>query len=138
MIRVLVLTLAATALAGCFPQHSGAVVADTDCVSCHQPEFDTAVTHMGQGSTKCSACHSATVTPPWAFAHPTAPFSLASGRHAQFAKDCHTCHNETRGNDYRANLDCYGNGACHQDSHNRDPAQPARCFSCHPSGNVGD
>lgn len=125
--------------AGCFRTHDQAgVVADTDCVVCHQTDFATSATHMGQGSTTCASCHSAQVDPPWAFAHPTAPFSLARGKHAPFANDCHTCHDSTRSPDYRANLDCYGGGACHADSHHRDPSQPDRCFQCHPSGNAED
>ncbi len=138
MIRAaLVLTLA-LALGACFRQHDAGAIADTDCVSCHAPEFQMATTHMGQGSTRCAACHAATVEPPWAFAHPEQPFSITRGKHARFATDCHKCHDASRGNDYRANLDCYGGGACHGDSHNRNAAAPGRCFACHPSGDAED
>ena len=140
MIRPLLVLVVALALTACFRQHdTTGAIADTDCVSCHDPEFQTAATHMGQGSTNCAACHSATVLPPWSFAHPEQPFSITRGKHAQFAKDCHTCHNASINQvDFIANIDCYGGGACHADSHHRDTARPGRCFSCHPSGNAGD
>jgi hypothetical protein len=124
--------------AGCFRDHPTATdLAQTDCISCHQTDFAQSTQHQGQGSTACAACHDPNIMPPWAFAHPQAPFPTESGRHAQFAQQCHTCHNATLGNDYRANLDCYGGGACHGDSHHHDPTQPGRCFQCHPTGNAG-
>lgn len=127
-------------LTACFRQHdTTGAIADSDCVVCHRPEFDAAANHLGQGSTKCAACHAVTAEPPWAFAHRSQPFSIATGKHSQFAKDCHTCHSEAISQtDYIANIDCYGGGACHADSHHRDPARPGRCFECHPSGNAGD
>ena len=126
-------------LAGCFRDHPTATtVADTDCVACHQPEFKASMQHMGQGSTACASCHAPDALPAWSFAHPQSPFPTARGRHAQFASQCHTCHDSTRGNDYLGNLDCYGGGACHADSHHHDTSQPGRCFECHPTGNAGD
>jgi hypothetical protein len=140
MIRALAVLLTLALAAGCFRDHptTAAEIAQTDCVQCHTPEFQQSIQHMGQGSTACSACHSPTALPPWSFAHPQSPFPLDTGRHAQFKTQCHTCHDSARGSDFLQNLDCYGGGACHGDSHHHDPNRPGRCFECHPTGNAGD
>ncbi len=127
--------LSALLCVACMNTHPGAVdVSQSDCVSCHMTDFQQAATHMGQGSTACAACHDPNTMPPWAFSHPQSPFPTESGNHAQFAQQCHTCHNAGLGNDYLANLDCYGGGACHSNSHHHDTTQPGRCFQCHPTG----
>jgi hypothetical protein len=134
--RITIITLLLAA--GCFRDHPTASdLAQSDCISCHQTDFAQSTQHKGQGSTACAACHDPNTMPPWAFAHPQAPFPTETGRHAQFAQQCHTCHDAALGNDYIANLDCYGGGACHANSHHHDPTQPGRCFQCHPTGNAG-
>jgi formate-dependent nitrite reductase cytochrome c552 subunit len=113
--------------------------ANTNCIQCHkQPDMDPK--HVGVGgyaysNTKKNFCLTCHPTGSGA-SHPENPFPIKNSNHSGIA--CATCHNPARGSVASQNIDCYGSGACHSDSHNYTPATPARCFSCHPSGFAGN
>jgi hypothetical protein len=113
----------AHALAECTTCHTGTppqwTGLPTDCVGCHQADYDRAVTTVTEHSTyptTCQDCHSTT---DWdnaiGGAHPNDRFDIMSGRHSGY--ECTSCHIPERGTSAGgANTDCVN---CHTGDHTR-------------------
>ncbi len=120
----------------CIDCHAGGYEGTpTECVSCHQGDFNQSINpnHVALGiSTDCASCH--TTDPGWA------PASLANhndyyvlnGAHAMISNQCATCHNGDYNNTPNT---CSG---CHQEDYNQttDPPHQALqfstdCATCH-------
>ncbi|MEZ5059156.1 MAG: hypothetical protein R2879_19135, partial [Saprospiraceae bacterium] len=113
----------------------------TDCISCHQNDFDNTSNpnHSGAGfSVNCNNCH--TTDPGWSPAqytdHDATFFPIYSGEHAGVWNSCAECHTDP--NDY-ASFTCT---TCHQNpetdnEHNGVNGyvyENTACLACHPTG----
>jgi hypothetical protein len=108
----------------------------SDCVACHQPDYNRE--HTGSGfPTTCLSCHTQSAWTPSTFDH-TSYFPIASGNHQAGCTTCHT----TPGNN-RA-FTCF---TCHE--HAQAPMDQKHqgrqgyvydsqaCYNCHPRGRAG-
>jgi len=104
----------------------------TDCVACHQDDYDSSTDpgHLAAGfSTDCRSCHTTNGWVPSTFDHNATAFPL-TGAHRPL--DCLACH----ASGYSGTpTDCV---ACHQDDYDgtTDPAHlaagfPTDCLPCH-------
>lgn len=119
----------------------------TQCVGCHQEQFDNAE-HEGHQTfpTTCQDCHTTTAwEPALEGAHPNDRFRIDGGDHQYRCLDCHDP--DLGSSAMGQNCDCVG---CHEGEHTRDqmdgehgdvdgyprgPAPPNFCVDCHPDGN---
>ncbi len=115
----------------CSGCHNGTTTGLTsDCVSCHQTDYNTAANHTAQSyPTNCEMCHSAANWNQTTFNHQNTDFPL-TGAHT--TTDCQSCHQ----NGYTGTpTDCL---SCHQTDYNSttDPNHttlgfPNTCGVCH-------
>ncbi len=112
-------------------------VDETDCVACHQADYDGE--HDGSGyPTTCNLCHTQTTWGDAAFNHDTDYFPIFTGEHAPRWSDCSTCHtNPTDFSDFTC-FTCHVHGQTQMDNkHEGRPGYsyvPSACVSCHPDG----
>ncbi len=121
--------------------------ADSDCVTCHQTDFDNTndPNHSAaQFPTDCVQCH--TTNPGWTpttWDHDAQYFPIYSGKHDGEWNECIDCHNNT--NDYSVYncLNCHEHNDQNQVDNDHDhPDEPefdgyvyesTACVSCHPN-----
>ena len=117
------------------PKYPG--VADDECVSCHQADYDGQ--HEGSGyPTTCLTCHTRDSWSGADFNHDLQFFPILSGKHQGKWGGCETCHIDP--SDY-TKFSCF---ACHphdqdrmDDKHSEISAyvyDSDRCYACHPDG----
>jgi hypothetical protein len=115
----------------CSGCHNGTVTGLTsDCVSCHQTDYNTAANHTAQAyPINCEMCHNSVNWNETTFDHQTTSFPLTG---AHITTDCQSCH--TSG--YTGTTtDCY---ACHTTDFNNTTnpnhvagSYPTTCVDCH-------
>ncbi len=134
-------------ISDCAKCHTNGNYANTpsDCISCHKPDYDGALSpnHQASGfSQTCTDCH--TTDPGWMPAqflqHDADYFPIYSGKHKgewTLCKDCHP--NPSNFTEFTC-VSCHKNPETDKDhtgvngySYN-DPA----CLACHPTGNTTD
>jgi hypothetical protein len=115
----------------------------TECVGCHQSDYDNSP-YPGHQSfpTTCQDCHSTTAWKPAAGSHPENLFPTTGAHDIP----CADCHNASLGPNGRGNADCVG---CHTGAHTRarmdakhgeernyptGAAPPNFCLDCHADG----
>jgi len=111
----------------CTDCHQGGIYTglSTDCVSCHQPDYQltTNLNHAAAGfSTSCTQCHNTTTWQGAVFNHP-ASFPLSGGHAGPICTDCH------QGNVFAGlSSDCV---TCHLSDYQQttNPNHPAAGFS---------
>ncbi len=109
---------------------SGYANTPTECVACHQDNYNAAAnpSHTAAGiPTDCKSCHETAAWIPSTFNHITTGFEL-TGAHTPL--ECSSCHN---GSVTGQNSECI---SCHQDNYNTAPehvaqSYPQNCTMCH-------
>jgi len=122
----------------CGECHTGQVYVGTqsDCASCHLPEFQaaTAPPHVSLGfSQDCEQCHD---TRSWGSGNWDHQFPINGGDHGGL--DCFDCHNNPANRQLFSCIDCHE----HTESQTNDDHDEvtgytyttAGCYSCHPTG----
>jgi len=115
----------------------------TECISCHQQDFNAASnpSHQGSGfSTNCTECHS--TEPGWTPAefkdHDAAYFPVYSGEHRGEWKNCTDCHIQSGNYSLFSCIDCHEHNRSDMDKEhggiNGYSFNSMACFACHPSG----
>ena len=125
----------------------------TDCIGCHQPDWNKTTTlggnvpnHVTAGfpttATACASCHPITTWADGKFDHSTTGFTLVGTHMSPTPTACSACH--INGNYTLSSTDCYG---CHTADWNKTaavggnvpnhitagfPNTAAQCASCHP------
>ncbi|WP_103052388.1 cytochrome c3 family protein [Hanstruepera neustonica] len=112
----------------------------TDCVACHQDDYNTTNDPNHQAAnfpTDCASCH--TTNPGWTpatFDHDGQYFPIYTGRHDNEWSSCTDCH--TNSNDYSVYtcITCHtqGNTADQHEDVNDYVYQSSACLQCHPDG----
>lgn len=112
----------------------------TECVACHQDDFNTTTDPNHQAAnfpTDCASCH--TTNPGWTpatFDHDGQYFPIYSGRHDNEWNACTDCH--TNPNDYSVYtcVTCHtiGETADAHDGVNGYVYESTACLQCHPDG----
>ena len=114
---------------------------ETDCLSCHQAQYEAQ--HGADGyPTTCLSCHTPTDWKDEDFDHDRDYFPIFTGEHAPRWSTCATCHTDR---DDFSNFTCF---LCH--AHDQVPMDkkhededgyayvPSACITCHPAGEVVD
>jgi hypothetical protein len=112
-------------------------VDESDCIACHQSDYDRQ--HVGSGyPTTCLSCHDGTVWTGASFNHDADFFPILSGKHDGEWQSCTTCHTQSAN---FAEFTCFN---CHK--HNQNDMDDkhsgmtgyaydsATCLGCHPDG----
>ncbi|MCB0748097.1 MAG: hypothetical protein KDC90_11605, partial [Ignavibacteriae bacterium] len=116
---------------------SGYAGTSTECNTCHQTDFTSAVNpnHSEAGiSNKCEDCHSTNAWNPSEFNHSATGFELIGGHNLS---QCSSCHNVSTAN---ATPECY---SCHSANYSNAPDHvsqnyPKTCQDCHNTTNWND
>ncbi len=129
--------------AGCHGDPPHYLGVPTDCVGCHQADYD-ASPYPGHGGfpLTCQDCHTTTAwTPATGGSHPERAFPISRGPHAGI--ECADCHDAALSSSYAENVDCL---QCHHrarmdeehlgevDGYRWDDGDPDFCRRCHPTG----
>lgn len=117
----------------------------TDCMSCHQSDYENSTNppHVSSGfSTDCKTCHTIQGWTPATFDHDKLYFPIYSGKHKGEWSNCNECHSNS--NNY-ADFSCT---ICHEHSKSRMDSKhddvhdyvynSQNCYSCHPKGRADD
>jgi len=123
----------------CHKQGSDFTGLNSDCISCHQVDFDTALdpNHVaGNFSTDCLLCHNTNAWIPAEFDHSKSQFPLTG---AHIVVNCQSCHSAGF---VGTPIDCY---SCHRQDYEgvTDPNHitnnfSTNCTNCHSTNNWGD
>jgi hypothetical protein len=110
---------------------------DTDCIACHQSDYDTQHAAAGYPTT-CTSCHT---TDNWTgaiFDHDADYFPIFVSEHTNRWTACGDCHTDT---DDFSQFTCFSCHAHNETSMSQQHSgvtgyeyQSASCYSCHPSG----
>ena len=108
-----------------------------DCISCHQPDYDTE--HAGSGiPTTCLDCHNNVNFAESTFDHDSDFFPIHSGEHMGEWSNCQDCHTSSVDFSVFTCLSCHAHEQSEMDDKHDDISayiyESLQCFSCHPSG----
>ena len=114
-----------------------------DCISCHQPDYNTATNpnHLSADfSTDCKECH--TTKPDWKPAefknHDAQFFPIYSGKHDNEWNLCSDCHTNTANYAENSCIGCHDHNQADMDEEHGDVQgylyNSAACLECHPTG----
>lgn len=114
----------------------------TDCVSCHQTDYNGATpNHVAAGfaASACATCHTTTTWSGGTFDHDTSWFPIYTGRHAGRWTTCETCHTSPTNYAVFTCLSCHPHDDQTQTNSNHGSVNGYRyesnaCYSCHPRG----
>lgn len=126
------------AISDCTQCHAGGVFVGTptDCVACHQTDYDNArdPNHAALGfPTGCQKCHSVNTWDGAFFAH---AFPIDRGDHGNF--DCTQCHTVPGNASVFSCIDCHEHNQRDMDDEHDDVGgyvyASMACYACHPDG----
>jgi len=115
--------------------------APTDCVGCHQKDYDNTNNppHSASGfPTDCTQCHNQDAWQPATFDHDGLYFPIYSGKHNNQWNSCADCH--TNQNDYSvfSCITCHEHDKARTDSKHSGVSnyvyKSSACYNCHPNG----
>lgn len=115
----------------------------SDCVSCHQQDYDatTDPDHRASGfSTDCASCHGTSTWAGGSFEHDGAYFPINSGPHKGKWTACSDCHiNPSNYSEFSCTLGCHEHGdeGRMAEKHQEVPGysfDSRACYNCHPRG----
>lgn len=116
----------------------------SDCISCHQNDYNNADSpnHLGSNfPTDCKICH--TTAPGWKpadFANHDAVFPIYSGKHKGEWNSCTDCHNVPNNYSIFTCISCHEHSQSDMNHEHDDVGgyiyNSNACFECHPTGSA--
>jgi hypothetical protein len=120
---------------------SGYTGTPTDCIVCHQTDYNntTNPNHQAAGfPTTCIDCHSTTAWDPATFDHDIQYFPIYSGKHQGKWNLCADCHTVPNNFSIFSCIDCHEHNQNDMDDKHQSVQgynyNSADCFACHPQG----
>ena len=120
---------------------SGYTGTPTDCIACHQTDYNntTNPNHQAAGfPTSCVDCHTTTAWDPATFDHDNQYFPIYSGEHQGEWNLCADCHTVPNNFSVFSCIDCHEHNQNDMDNEHQGVQgynyNSADCFACHPQG----